>query len=152
MSVSVTIAGGGPVLGMSAAELLEQCRLLAGARLVGDVAPADRAHEALCARYGVAQACHVFGALHLLVARLSAEGAVAFRWRPPGARWPSEDERRLLEETLAPLARGPGGETAAIVRLAETFCPEAKRGCPIHAALGQPCETSCFIGASEGRG
>lgn len=126
---------------LSVDDLLDLCRLLAGARMSGDFEPADRARFRLVGLLPAADAYHLLGLLHDLVASIDAHCGNDFAWYPSGARWCSEDEAWLVAHALAALR--DGGTAAEIRPLPASYCPTGARSCGLHTATGDACPGGC---------
>jgi hypothetical protein len=75
--------------------LLDQCRRQAAARMTGAARPLDDAMQALLALAPPDAAFALFGALHDLVARMTAAADRPLHWYPATCRCLSADEEQL---------------------------------------------------------
>ena len=126
---------------LSVDDLLNLCRLLAGARMSGDFVPADRARAMLLTLLPAPDAYHLLGFLHDLVAGIDDHFGNAFAWHPSGARWCSEDETWLTAHAFATLRDGRAHAGAGA--LPASYCPTDDRSCGLHAATGHACPGGC---------
>jgi hypothetical protein len=126
---------------LSVDDLLDLCRLLAGARMSGDFVPADRARVTLVAALPTPDAYHLLGLLHDLVASVDRHFDKGFAWHPAGARWCSEHETWLVTHALAALC--DGAETVSLQPLPQSYCPTGERTCGLHDVVGEACPGGC---------